>query len=236
MKPLFILPCLMIMVNKAYPQDYQLNITPINQEVYVHTSYMMYGENLIGSNGMYLLTDAGIVIFDTPWDEAQTQQLIDSLKAKHQQEIVLCLISHYHEDRNGGADVLKRNGMPTWSSNLTDSLALVNGEKRAAHTFQNDTVFTVAGKRIEVYFPGEGHTIDNLVFWLPAEKMLFGGCLIKSTEARGKGNLADANLEAWPASIKKLMDAFPDVQVIVPGHQGWGGKESLQHTLDILLN
>ena len=45
---------------------------------------------------------------------------------------------------------------------------------------------------IEVFFPGAGHTRDNLVVWLPEHRVLFGGCMVKSARGRTPGNLADA--------------------------------------------
>jgi metallo-beta-lactamase class B len=63
---------------------------------------------------------------------------------------------------------------------------------------------------------------------------LYGGCLIKSTAAKSIGYTDDANLAAWPVTINKLKQKFPDPAFIIPGHQSWESKKSLEHTLDLL--
>ena len=90
-------------------------------------------------------------------------------------------------------------------------------------------------KTIEVRHFGPGHTSDNVVVWLPQEKLLFGGCLIKANGA-GKGNLADASPEKWPKTVIKVRSAYPEAEVIVPGHGRHGGQELLNHTIVLFSN
>jgi metallo-beta-lactamase class B len=73
-----------------------------------------------------------------------------------------------------------------------------------------------------------------MVVWFPVRKVLFGGCFIKSTESADLGNVADASLSQWPESIKKVQQRFPDLQYVVPGHQGWSSTNALEHTLNLL--
>jgi hypothetical protein len=62
---------------------------------------------------------------------------------------------------------------------------------------------------------------------------MYGGCLVKSTEAKDLGNIADANLAEWPKTIRKLIKRYPNPTYVVPGHFGWDSK-ALQHTLKLL--
>jgi metallo-beta-lactamase class B len=61
---------------------------------------------------------------------------------------------------------------------------------------------------------------------------LFGGCLIKSVGA-GKGNLADAHVEAWPASVEKVKSAYPNAKVVVPGHGKHSDRQLLEYTIQL---
>lgn len=70
--------------------------------------------------------------------------------------------------------------------------------------------------------------------WFEKEKVLYGGCFVKSAETQNLGNLADADTEAWSASVKKTIQAFPDPAYVIPGHLGWTDKEALLHTLKLL--
>jgi metallo-beta-lactamase class B len=100
-------------------------------------------------------------------------------------------------------------------------------------TFTKDTVFAIGGKKIQTFYPGKGHTTDNIVIWIADEKVLYGGCFIKSTENQSLGNIADADVKVWPKSIKRAMKQFPDPKFIIPGHFGWDGN-GLKHTLELL--
>lgn len=86
------------------------------------------------------------------------------------------------------------------------------------------------------YYPGGGHSADNIVVWIPSEKILFGGCMVKSVKAKGLGNLSDAVPNEWTSTINKLITRYPDVNWVIPGHGAIGGKELLLHTQDLLQN
>lgn len=79
-------------------------------------------------------------------------------------------------------------------------------------------------------FFGEGHTADNIISYLPSEKAMFGGCMIKEIGA-GKGNLADANVNEWSKSVRKVKLAYHEVQYIIPGHGKYGGVDLLDYTI-----
>jgi glyoxylase-like metal-dependent hydrolase (beta-lactamase superfamily II) len=75
-----------------------------------------------------------------------------------------------------------------------------------------------------------------VVVWLPDVKVLFGGDLLRSAEARSLGNTREADLGTWPASLAAVERAFPDARLLVPGHGSPGGRELLRHTSDLLAS
>ena len=81
---------------------------------------------------------------------------------------------------------------------------------------------------------GPGHTADNIVTWIPDERVLFGGCLVRSASARTLGYTKEADLERWPSTLESLMAEFGTARLIVPGHGSPGGLELLEHTLELL--
>jgi metallo-beta-lactamase class B len=70
--------------------------------------------------------------------------------------------------------------------------------------------------------------------WLPREKILFGGCLVRSANARQLGNLQDAVVDEWDTTITKILNTYPEVETVVPGHGAYGGIELLQHTINLV--
>src|SRR5690606_14144390 len=59
-------------------------------------------------------------------------------------------------------------------------------------------------ENLEILYPGEAHAKDNIVVWEPNNKILLGGCAIKGSHDTTPGNLSDANLEQWPASMNRV--------------------------------
>jgi len=217
-----------------FAQQNKIVITPLAGNIFVHTSFNDYKGQLFPSNGLFIVAGGGIIIIDTPWGEAPTEVLLDTLEKKYHKKVLLCVSTHYHDDRTGGLEVLKKQGVSTFMSKQSWELAREKKEKMSEFFFTKDTVFILDSVRIETFYPGEGHTKDNIVVWFEKEKVLFGGCLVKSTEAENLGNLADANVKEWPGSIKKVIKKFPEATFVVPGHFGWKTTGSLKHTLMLL--
>ncbi len=97
-----------------------------------------------------------------------------------------------------------------------------------------DTVFNVGEHSFQTYYGGQGHSPDNIVIWIPDEKILYGGCLVKSTEADDLGYLGDANVKEWSSTIKNIQRRFINPSYIIPGHDDWSSNKSLTHTLDLI--
>jgi len=70
------------------------------------------------------------------------------------------------------------------------------------------------------------------VGYVPSEKALFGGCLLKHVNA-SKGNLADANTSEWSSSVAKIKKEYPDLEIVIPGHGKNGGIELLDYTIKL---
>lgn len=211
-----------------------LDIKHLTDNFYIYTTYKPINGSPFPSNSMYLVTEAGVVLFDTPWDMQQTYPLLDSIEQKHQKKVIACIVTHFHDDRTAGLDLLKLKGIATYSSLQTWCLCKERDEHQAAHYFTADTTFQFGQYQVQTFYPGEGHTSDNIVLWFPVQRILYGGCLVKSTEAKGLGNVADANVAAWAATIKTVLQRFPRPRFVIPGHHSWRNRKSLQHTLRLL--
>ncbi len=180
---------------------------------------------------MYVVTDKGVVMIDSPWDTTQFQPLLDSIRVKHNKNVVLCIATHFHEDRTGGLEYYRQQGIKTYTTSETDELSKKRGMKRAEFLIDKDTVFTTGQYSFQTYFPGQGHAPDNIVIWFEKEKILYGGCLVKSVEDSTLGNLADADVKDYATTIKNIQKKCKKIKYIIPGHNDWTSTKSLEHTL-----
>lgn len=211
--------------------DSSLQITRLMGDFYIYTTYNLYKEYRAPANGMYLVTTKGVVLFDTPWDTTQFQPLLDSIQLKHKKSVVLCIPTHFHDDRTGGLEYYRRQGIKTYTTLRTDELSKKNNKKRAEFLMTKDTVFTLGKYSFATYYPGEGHAPDNIVIWFKQQKILYGACLIKSVEDEDLGYLGDANKKQYAATIKKVQRKCPHPKYVIVGHGDWSSTQSLAHTL-----
>ncbi len=226
----------------TYESTYQLGnsdtdyveLNRINDNIWVHTTYADYNGWRTPSNGLVVVTSKGIVLLDTPWNNQQTETLLRLAEDVFGKDTSIAIITHAHEDRIGGIDTLLAEGIQVVSTELTAEEAEKQGYKKPEATLDDLTHLKIGDIDFEAFYPGEGHTVDNITIWLPQYKVLFGGCLIKSLESEDKGNVEDANVEEWPLSVQKVIDKYPDADIVIPGHGGWGDASLLQHTLDLL--
>lgn len=215
----------------AQGADSDLKITRLTGDFYVYTTYNVYKGQRISANGMYLLTNAGAVVFDTPWDTTQFQPLLDSIQARHGQRVLLSISTHFHEDRTGGLAHFRWQGIRTYTTRLTDSFSQLRGMPRAEFLMVRDTVFTVGQYSFRTIYPGPGHAPDNIVIWFGRERILYGGCLVKSVQDNSLGNLADASVREYAETIKRVQKACPAPAYVITGHNDWTDVRSLKHTL-----
>jgi metallo-beta-lactamase class B len=234
MKP-YMLLLLLCWVNTGWGQSAQgkLDITPLTGNFYVYTTYSSYEGNKLPANGMYLVTHAGVVLLDTPWDTTQFQPLLDSIFAKHQQRVTICIATHWHSDRTEGLEYYRKQGIRTYTTILTDALSRKHNKKRAEFLIDKDTVFHVGQYAFELYYPGEGHTADNIVLWFAKEKILYGGCLIKGADAENLGYMGDANPGAYETTLKRVDQRYPDPKFIIVSHSDWRNNRSLKHSIEL---
>lgn len=215
-------------------QTTPLKITHLTGDFYIYTTYHTYKGDIASANGLYLLTDKGAVMIDTPWDTTQFQPLLDSIEFRHKKKVVLCIATHSHEDRTGGLIYYRQKNIQTFTSRQTDSICKVSKGKRPEFVFSKDTIFRIGNYSFQTFYAGAGHTKDNQFIWFEKDKILYGGCGIKSAEAVDLGYTGEANLKAWPGTLNRVNKKFPDPKFIIPGHEDWTSLKSIEHTLELL--
>jgi len=212
-----------------------IELLRISDHVYIHISYAeLPGFGRFPSNGMIYINEGKAFLFDTPATDSLTKILvswiIDSMKLK----IAGFVPNHWHDDCMGGLRYLQSVGITSYANQMTIEIARTKGLPVPTHGFKDSLSLNLGDKVIDCYYFGPGHTPDNIVVWIPSEKILFGGCMVKELNATGLGNITDADLNEWPKTIDKVTDRFKTAKIVIPGHGQFGGLELLQHTRELL--
>ncbi len=212
-------------------ENTRLKISHLTGDFYIYTTYNTYQESQVPANGMYLVTNNGVVMFDTPWDTSQFQPLLDSIKLNHNKSVVMCFATHWHSDKTAGLEYYRQLGIKTYTTVLTDELSKKNNKKRAEFLMVKDTVFNIGQYSFYTYYPGQGHTVDNIIIWFKKEKILYGGCLIKGADAEDLGYTDDGNETEYASTLKKVQKKCQNPKFIIIAHSDWKNINSLKHSI-----
>jgi metallo-beta-lactamase class B len=212
-----------------------LTLKKLSAKTYVHTSYLHTNDfGKVPCNGMLVVSNHEAIVFDTPADNKSALELINFASKNLKCKIVAVVPTHFHDDCVGGISTFQEHGISAYASEKTLTLLKKKGKTFAKpiQKFNDSLTLSLGKQKIYAKYFGEGHTNDNVVVYFPEDEVMFGGCLIKEVGA-GKGNLEDANTNAWPETVKKVKNTYPKAKIIIPGHGKLGGTELLDYTIKL---
>lgn len=214
-------------------QTEDLITTRVSPQVYQHTTFFnseTFGR--VPCNGMIVVDRHEALVFDTPPDNPTSSKLISWITDQLHCTIKGIIPTHFHEDCLGGLQAFHQRGIPSYALNKTITLAKEHNYTVPQYGFAEELLLKVGRKSIQIKHFGAGHTEDNVIGFFPQDQVLFGGCLIKELGA-GKGNLADAQVHNWSATVQKIKTAFPHVKLVIPGHGTPGNQTLLDYTIQM---
>lgn len=233
--------CLLYLISTAQ-QGYEkikvssdIELVKLSDNAYIHISYAMMGTfGRVASNGLIYINGNKVLLFDTPANDSLTMILVSYLKNSLKIDIEGFVPNHWHSDCMGGLGYLKSIGVKSYASQKTIEIAKSKGLPVPAQGFVDSLTINLEGKSINCYYFGAAHSLDNIVVWIPSEKILFAGCMAKELRSQGLGNTVDGDVNEWPKTIDKVIKKFPTAKIVIPGHGQFGGLDLLLHTKELL--
>ena len=225
---------LLVLVQPSFASDHKaLEISEIVDGIYQHTSYQnIEGYGQVGSHGLILIEGKNAYLIDTPWTNQDTKTLHHWLIDRGI-TLISVVSTHAHQDRTGGLSYLHEQGINTLVFDKTQSILHQENKTLANSIFSSNTHQLLEG-RVELFYPGAGHSIDNIVVYFTNEKLLFGGCLVRSGHWKTLGNTADAYVDEWAQSVEQIKHRYPNVSIVIPGHGKMGDQQLLDHTISLV--
>lgn len=204
------------------------------------------------------MADRTLVLAGTPYTPEATRRLLDWARSHFGERRIIAINNGFHVDNLGGNAALRDASIPIYGSDLTVSLLRERGDKTRRQILEMignaaapeyaiharipyvppDHVFAIAeglvlklgAEEVRVIYPGPSQAPDKVAVFFPSRGVLYGGCMILSGNT--VGNIADADLDAWPRAVRDL--AKLPAAVVIPGHGDRLDPGLLQNTLDVL--
>lgn len=235
---------------------------PVQPQEVAPGVWMVQGVSALGSsanrnfisNAAFVVTPAGVVVIDALGSPPLAEELIAAIRRITPQPVKHVVVTHYHADhvyglqafqalgatitahRSGQAylhsDTAKlrlqasREEMAPW---IDDSTRLVPADR----WIEGPERFTLGGVEFLLQPVGPAHTVEDLVVFLPASRVLFAGDIV----FRGRVPfVGQADSGSWVAALDKLVGF--DAALIVPGHGpvSSSAQADLKLTRDYLLH
>ena len=209
----------------------------LDDGTWLHTTYYdISGLRNVPANGLIVIDGKHAMMIDLPWTDKQTGVLFDWVLKEHGAEVEKVVPTHFHIDCAGGLAEAHRKRADSFSLEKTAEILERTNKPVPRNWFAERMSLSCGETRVELAFLGGGHTVDNIVAWIPASKILFGGCLVKSLNATNLGNTEEADLVSYPTTLKKVKERYPDAKIVVPGHGRPGGLDLIDHTIGLCNN
>jgi len=184
-------------------------------------------------NSGVIIGDDSVMVIDAQATPVMAEKVISRIRKITDKPIKHVVLTHYHAVRVLGASAYEASEII--SSDLTRTMINERGKQdwdsefgrfprlfQAADTipgltWPTQTFFTAMsvwlGKReVRLMHLGRGHTMGDIVAWVPDEKVMFSGDLVEYKSACYCG---DAHLKDWPGTLDRVGVFKPEA--LVPG-------------------
>jgi len=204
------------------------------------------------SNAAFIVTTQGVVVIDALGSPALARQLVSAIRQVTPQPISHVIVTHYHADHIYGLQVFKALGARilahraarNYLNSDTARLRLQASRQELAPWIDASTELVEAdqwldadhelllgGLRLQLKHVGPAHTPEDLVVYLPQERVLLAGDLVFRARIPFVGQ---ADSRRWIQALDNLLAL--DARLIVPGHGpvSQSAREDMQLTREYL--
>jgi glyoxylase-like metal-dependent hydrolase (beta-lactamase superfamily II) len=204
------------------------------------------------SNAGFVVTDAGVVVFDTLGTPVLAHKLVAAIKTVTSLPIKRVIVSHYHADHIYGLQVFKDMGVEIWAHNRgqeylnSEAAAKLMVQRRedlfpwvdensrlvaADKWLGEETRFEMGGLHFILHHVGPAHAPDDMVMFVQEDSVLYAGDIIFIGRIPFVG---DADSRSWLRAIDKLLEFKPKFMITGHGTASRAPVDDLAFTRDYL--
>ena len=157
-----------------------IQLIHLKDSVFVHVTWEnseQFGR--FPSNGLIIIKNGEAVMVDTPMNNTNTRILTEYVEDKFSVKMVKLIVGHYHNDCMGGLEYMQTRGIESVANAMSIDKCRELNLPLPTVGFSDSLAIDFHGEKIICRYFGGGHTFDNITVWLPNQKILFGGCLVR---------------------------------------------------------
>lgn len=210
-----------------------VRLRPLTDGVWLHVSEHRFENGArYTSNGLVVREGGYLVLVDSAWGDEKTAMLLDEIQSAIGLPVRLAVATHSHDDRAAGARIMRERGIRFYGFSITRMLMTARGDTPPPHTLDmaSEAGSVARFGPVEVFFPGAAHTTDNLVVWLPRQRLLFGGCAVREANSTSLGYYKEGDPANWAHAMALVKARYSSATIVVPGHGKVGDIGLLDHT------
>jgi len=192
------------------------------------------------SNAGFVVTPKGVVVVDALGSPVLAKKLIAEIKKITPQKIVAVIVTHYHADhvyglqefKNIGAKIYAQGEGRNYLSSETAKQRLIASRIDFAPWVNASTklmgadvwvdqsyTLTVGGIEFKIGRVGPAHAPEDLIIYVPSEKVLFAGDLVFRGRIPFVGN---ADSRGWLHALDEIQALNPSI--VIPGHGAYSSN------------
>ena len=192
------------------------------------------------SNAGFVVTPGGVVVMDTLGSPILAQKLIAEIRKVTNQKVVAVIVSHYHADHIYGLQEFKKIGAKIYAqgegrnylssetakqrliASRIDFAPWVNANTQLISAdvwIDKQSKLNIGGVEFLISRVGPAHAPEDLMVYVPSEKVLFAGDLVFRGRIPFVGN---ADSKGWLIALDEIAKLNPNV--VIPGHGGFSVK------------
>ena len=204
------------------------------------------------SNAGFVITPKGVVVIDALGSPVLAKKLITEIKKITPQKVVAVIVTHYHADHVYGLQEFKNIGAKIYAqgegrnylssetakqrliASRVDFAPWVNASTRLTGAdvwIDQSYTLTVGGIEFKIGRVGPAHAPEDLIIYVPSEKVLFAGDLVFRGRIPFVGN---ADSRGWLHALDEIQALNPSV--VIPGHGAYSTNpaEDIRFTREYL--